>query len=304
MDRDKQEWAGAGKGLLREDGSRMSRQEKNAVSKTGVLNRRGWRKYGVIYRSVLMENLQYAANIALGFFGYFVFIFIFIKLWDYMYQEPGELIAGYSKEQMIWYVMMTEMMWFGSNASAVARQVKTDIRGGNIAYLMNKPYHYTLYILAKYTGEWSVRLPMYAGLAVVIGTVLVGPVPAFKIITVPAMVVCIILGLTINAVLQICISLLSFWIEDATPFRWLYDKLLLVVGTIFPLEIFPRTAQAFFKLTPIYPVCYGPAKLIVDFGPEKCIEILAVQALYLAAGCGLMFSIYRKGVKKLYVNGG
>ena len=82
--------------------------------------------------------------------------------------------------------MMTEMMWFGSNASAVGRQVKTDIRGGNIAYLMNKPYHYTLYILAKYTGEWSIRLPMYAGLAVVIGTVMVGAIPGFRLINVPA----------------------------------------------------------------------------------------------------------------------
>lgn len=263
-----------------------------------------WRKYAVIYGSVLMENLQYAANVAMGFFSYFVFIFIFIKLWEYMYRTPEELIAGYTKEQMIWYVMMTEMIWFGSNAASVAKEVSRDIRGGNIAYLMNKPYHYTLYILAKYTGEWSVRLPMYAALAVVIGTVMVGPLPRFPLTGVWAMVVCVVMGLTINAVFKLCISLLSFWIEDATPFQWLYDKLILVLGTMFPVEIFPEVLQPLFKLTPIYTVCYGPAKLIVDFSLEKCVEILAAQVVYLAAGCGLMFLVYRKGVKKLYVNGG
>ncbi len=262
------------------------------------------RKYAVIYRAVLMENLQYAANIAMGFFGYFVFIFIFIKLWDYIYRIPGELIAGYTKVQMIWYVMVTEMIWFGSNTGAVARQVSADIRGGNIAYLMNKPYHYTLYILAKYTGEWSIRLTMYALLAVAIGGSMVGAVPDFRMITVLPMILCIILGITINAVFKICISLISFWIEDATPFQWLYDKLLLVVGTVFPIEIFPQSLQFLFKFTPIYPVCYGPAKLVVDFQEEKCVEILSMQALYLAVGCALMFLIYRKGVKKLYVNGG
>lgn len=262
------------------------------------------RKYAVIYRAVLMENLQYAANIAMGFFGYFVFIYIFIKLWDYIYRTPGEMIAGYTKEQMIWYVMMTEMIWFGSNSGAAARQVTADIRGGNIAYLINKPYHYTLYILAKYTGEWSIRLPMYALLAVAIGAAMVGAVPGFRMVTVPAMMLCVFLGITINAVFKICISLFSFWIEDATPFQWLYDKLILVVGTVFPIEIFPHTLQPLFKLTPIYTVCYGPAKLIVDFHDEKCIEILSVQILYLAAGCVLMFMIYRKGAKKLYVNGG
>lgn len=262
------------------------------------------RKYAVIYRSVLMENLQYAANVAMGFVGYFIFIFIFIRLWNYMYRTPGELIAGYTKEQMIWYVMMTEMLWFGSNSAAVAGQVRKDIRGGNIAYQMNKPYHYTLYILAKYTGEWSIRLPMYAALAVAVGTVMVGPVPRFRIMAVPLMVLCVVLGITVNAVLKMCISILSFWIEDAGPFQWLYDKLLLVVGTMFPIEIFPEILQPFFKMTPIYTVCYGPAKLIVDFSAEKCMEILAAQALYLAAGCGLMFLVYKKGVKKLYVNGG
>ena len=262
------------------------------------------RKYAVIYRAVLMENLQYIANIAMGFFGYFVFIFIFIKLWDYIYRMPGELIAGYTKEQMIWYGMITEMIWFGSNTGAVARQVSTDIRGGNIAYLMNKPYHYALYILAKYTGEWSIRLPMYVLLAVVIGGSMVGAVPGFRMITVLPMILCIVLGITINAVFKICIGLISFWIEDATPFQWLYDKLLLVVGTVFPIEIFPQSLQFLFKFTPIYPVCYGPAKLVVDFQEEKCVEILSMQALYLAVGCALMFLIYRKGVKKLYVNGG
>ena len=107
------------------------------------------RKYAVIYRSVVMENLQYAANIALGFLSYFIFIFVFINLWGYVYGESNALIAGYTREQMIWYVMITEMIWFGARSEAVIRQVSADIRGGNIAYLMNKPYHYTLYILAR-----------------------------------------------------------------------------------------------------------------------------------------------------------
>lgn len=270
----------------------------------GSVRRKPWRKYGVIYKSVLLENLQYAANVALGFFAYFVFIYIYIRLWGYMYRSPEELIAGYTKEQMIWYVMMTEMLYFGSNAGVVAGEVARDIRGGNIAYLMNKPYHYTLYILARYTGEWSVRMPMYAVFAVLIGAVLVGPLPHFQWITVPVMALCAVLGITINAVFKLCISLFSFWIEDTTPFQWIYNKLILVVGILFPVEIFPKALQPLLKMTPIYTVCYGPAKLIVDFSLEKCVEILMVQAVYLAAGCALMFFIYGKGVRKLYVNGG
>lgn len=262
------------------------------------------RKYAVIYVSVLMENIQYAGHIAMGFISYFILIFVFINLWNYMYADPGELIAGYTKEQMIWYVMITEMLWFGARSTTITRQAAADIRGGNIVYLMNKPYHYTLYILARYTGEWCVQMPIYALLMVVTGTLLVGNIPNFMPVTLLAAIPCLILGITIHALFKLCISLLSFWIEDSNPFQWLYDKLILVVGTIFPIEIFPESLHALFKASPIYTVCYGPAKLIVDFSPEKCMEVLAAQLLYLLAGCGLMFFIYGKGVKRLYVNGG
>lgn len=262
------------------------------------------RKYAVIYRSVLMENLQYVLNIAMGFIGYFIFIFIFINLWNYMYSSPGELIAGYSKEQMIWYVMITEVIWGGARCGTVTRQVAADIRGGNIACQINKPYHYTIYILTKYTGEWSISLPLYALAAAVIGITLVGNIPGFRLYTFLLTIPVILLGITINAVLKLCISLISFWIEDSNPFQWLYDKMLLVVGTIFPIEVFPAVLQPFFKLTPIYTVCYGPAKLMVDFSMDKFFEILLAQTIYLIAGLGLMFFIYRKGVKKLHVNGG
>ncbi|MDE7479241.1 MAG: ABC transporter permease, partial [Lachnospiraceae bacterium] len=248
--------------------------------------------------------LQYTADIAMGFISYFILIFVFINLWNYMYASPGDLIAGYTKEQMIWYVMITEMIWFGARSSTIRQQVSADIRGGNIAYLVNKPYLYPLYILAKYTAEWNIQLPMYAVLTTVIGVTMVGRFPGFHVSTLLAVVPCIVLGMTIHAVFKICISMLSFWIEDANPFQWLYDKLILVVGTIFPVEIFPQALQPVLKLTPIYTVCYGPAKLIVDFSIEKYLEILLAQVIYLAAGFGIMFWIYERGGKKLYVNGG
>lgn len=262
------------------------------------------RKYAVIYRSILMENLQYAINTAMGFITYFMIIFIFMQLWNYMYSSPADLIAGYSRQQMIWYVMITEIIWFSARTATVTRQAATDIKDGNIAYLMNKPYHYTLYIMAKYTGEWSIRLPIYAAFSALAGVIMVGPLPDFHPITFLAAIPSILLGITINGVFKLCISLISFWIEDSNPFQWLYDKLILVIGTLFPVEIFPQALQPFLKLTPIYTVCYGPAKLLVDFQTDKLLEILPAQLLYLGLGIFLMFFLYGKGVKKLYVNGG
>ncbi len=55
----------------------------------------------------------------MGFIAYLILSVVFLNLWGYMYDAPGELIAGYTKEQMIWYVMITEMIWFGARSSTV-----------------------------------------------------------------------------------------------------------------------------------------------------------------------------------------
>ena len=100
------------------------------------------------------------------------------------------------------------------------------------------------------------------------------------------------------------ISIFSFWIEDSTPFHWVYDKLILVLGTLFPIEMFPKVLQPIMKFTPIYVVTYGPAKLIIDFNMQNFIHILVAQIIYLVITISLVVILYEKGVKKLNVNGG
>lgn len=172
--------------------------------------------------------------------------------------------------------------------------MSNDIRGGNIAYLINKPYHYTLYILARYTGEWSIRLPMYMALAAAAGITMVGILPGFGLPALLSSTVSILLGVTINGVFKMCISLLSFWIEDANPFQWLYDKLILIVGTVFPIEMFPEAMRPLLKLTPIYTVCYGPVNMIADTDLSGLFMVTGYAVLLSAAAVAVFYRGLRK----------
>ena len=62
--------------------------------------------------------------------------------------------------------------------------------------------------------------------------------------------------------------------------------------------------QPFIKYSPIYVVSYAPAKLFVDFHWNTFIEAIIIQGLYLIIGLILTHWIYKKGVRKLNVNGG
>jgi len=70
------------------------------------------KKYLYIYKTTLIENLSYIPNILLGFINFIVMMFIFLNLWEYMYSDSSQIINGYTMEQMIWYVLITETLWF------------------------------------------------------------------------------------------------------------------------------------------------------------------------------------------------
>jgi ABC-2 type transport system permease protein len=104
--------------------------------------------------------------------------------------------------------------------------------------------------------------------------------------------------------MKILISIISFWIEDSTPFHWIYDKMILLIGTMFPIEMFPQYLRPIIKCTPIYVVTYGPAKLLINFSLQNFVQILLAQIIYLFVAITLTLILYEKGVKKLNVNGG
>ena len=95
------------------------------------------KKYLYIYKATLIESLSYISNIFLGFINFFVMMLIFLNLWQYIYSDSTQIINGYTMEQMIWYVLITETLWFGSRNKVLTREISNDIKTGNIAYNIN-----------------------------------------------------------------------------------------------------------------------------------------------------------------------
>lgn len=262
------------------------------------------RKYLFIYKSELMSNLQYVFNILVAFIGYFIMLFIFLNLWQYIYSDPNEVINGYTMNQMIWYVTITEILWMSLGGRKLCRQICNDVRGGNIAYNINKPYSYVGYCLANHLGGITIKAIMYIILGMLVGFIFLGSFPTLNIFSILAILISGIFATVISILLITCIGLLSFFMEDSYPFYWLYSKFILVLGTIFPIEYFPKAIQPFLNLSPVYVVSYGPAKLFVDFNLSSLATVLITQVVYIIV-CYLLCSfIYKKGVRKLNVNGG
>ena len=262
------------------------------------------RKYFFIFKSELMSNLSYVANILFSFVGYFIMLFIFLNLWKYIYSNPSELINGYSMSQMIWYVIITEIIWSVLSGRKLCNRICDDVKSGNIAYNINKPYSYIGYILSSHLGLCAIRGILYIILGMVTGYIFLGAFPNLDVIGFIFVIISMILAIVISILLVTCFGFISFFIEDAKPFYWVYSKFILVLGTIFPIEFFPEWARGFLTYSPIYAVCYGPAKLFVDFSYSNLLSVLAAQLIYIVISYMICSAIYKKGVKSINVNGG
>ena len=262
------------------------------------------RKYLYIFKSEIMTNLQYAFDMISGFISYALHIFIFLNLWRYIYSDPSQLIKGYGLNQMIWYVIITELLWTSIGGRSLCRKIFDDVRSGNIAYNINKPYSYVEYSLFSHAGATTVRFIFVTILGMILGFIFLGSFPNLNILELLGVLFTCALSLIINILLTISVGLLSFFIEDANPFYWVYSKFILIIGTIFPIEFFPKLLQPIIKYSPIYVICYGPAKLFVDFKLDMFLQILVFQIVYIIISFAICHLIYKKGVKRLNVNGG
>lgn len=262
------------------------------------------RKYLFIFKSEVMSNLQYVFNIITSFIGYFLILFVLLNLWKYMYSDPSQVINGYTMNQMVWYVVVTEILWGSLGGRSLSKKICNDVRSGNIAYNMNKPYSYIGYCLSSHLGSLAIRFILYTILGMLVGFMFLGSFPTLNILSVLCILITGILATIISTLLITSIGLLSFFIEDAHPFYWLYSKVILVLGTIFPIEYFPKVIQPILNYSPVYVVSYGPAKLFVDFNYNSFISIILAQIIYIFIAYTICNFMYKKGVKNLNVNGG
>jgi hypothetical protein len=135
-------------------------------------------------------------------------LFIFSQLWKTVL--GGGQIAGLNATGMLWYMVFTEVITLSTPATH--RTVSNDVKSGDLAYKLSRPYSYILYYLAVHCGEFLVRL---------LTNLLVGA--AFAYLTMGSLAVewdklgWMILGLAlavaINFLMNFSLALLAFWLE-------------------------------------------------------------------------------------------
>jgi ABC-2 type transport system permease protein len=109
----------------------------------------------------------------------------------------------------------------------------------------------------------------------------------------------------LNFCITCLIGLSAFLVEDVSPFMWIYQKFVFILGGfLIPLDFYPAWLQTIAKALPFAAMVYGPSKLFIAPSLELFGTIMLMQAIWIITlGTTLVIS-FRRGMNYLTVNGG
>ncbi len=258
-------------------------------------------KYYASANSALQNKLAYRADLFGTGLTYSIFVFIFVNLWKSVFSQSA-VISGYTKNMGIWYFIVAEIAAFGS--SGIFKTITEEVKNGAVAYALGRPYSYLGYQFSQNLGETLPSQFILIILGSLFGFFYAGALPLGGILHLPAVLFSLSLSVCLSFFIQAAISLSAFWLEENSAFYWIYMKLILIVGTLMPVEFLPERFHLAARLSPFSSVAYAPARLAVAFEGRQALSILGVQLFWTIAAGLLASMIYRRGVKHVSVQGG
>lgn len=260
-------------------------------------------KYVAIGRVTLATQVAYRSEMLLRTLFLAMILYIFLQLWTVTYEAMGQqTVAGFSVAQMIWYLMVTESILI--SRPRMTLEIDAEVRAGDVAYQLIRPYDYVLFRLARYLAERVLRLGICLAVGSALALLYVGPIRLGADSLAAALLV-LGLGVLVDFAGAIAIGLCAFWVEDTQPLTLLYDRaIMLLGGLLLPLELFPAWLGDLLAALPFQLLLYAPARLVVSGDLTPLPGALSQLAMTLAAMAGLVWLVQGRAARRLHANGG
>jgi ABC-2 type transport system permease protein len=260
-------------------------------------------KYLAIARTTLAAQVAYLGEMALRSVFLAIVLFIFMQLWTATYQTMGrETIAGFSVPQMLWYLMITEALIL--SRPRLTRDVDAEVRAGDVAYQLIRPYDYVGYRLAAYAGERLPRLFIAVVSGATLAWLITGAAPLSPVGLAGGLLLAT-LGILIDFCGAMAIGLCAFWLEETQSVTLLYDRaIMLLGGMLLPIELFPEPIARVLGVLPFQLLLYAPARVAVSGDLSPLPGALAGGVTTLAVAYAAVRVVEARALRRLHANGG
>jgi len=255
------------------------------------------KKYLAFVRVSFIEQSKKLLDELGTVFSFGIHIVIFSFLWEFVLE--GKTLAGYTKQELIWYVIMAEAIMY--SFYHYYKKVAAKVEMGDFAYDMTKPFNF----LVRTIVEGLAELPLTIVIIIVgsiLGIIFAGVIPLTAVQIVLSFLI-MLFAAALLLVFNILVGLLAIWLGRDVSSVWnLFQKAMLIFAFT-PIEMFPNNIQKVLLLLPTTHVIYTPASLFVHFSTQKFVmSAIAIVASF-AVVATMLWVVYKKGVRKQNVNG-
>ncbi|TJY43340.1 ABC transporter permease [Cohnella pontilimi] len=260
------------------------------------------RKTGAVAQITLRQQLAYKADFVFRSLFLLLILFVFVQLWSTAYDGEGsEVVGGFTLKQIVWYLVFTEALTMAG--PPLCARIEEEVKNGDIAVRLTRPFSYLAYHYASYLSEALFRFVIHLGVGSAIAWPFVGA-PSFGFGWL-GLAVLSIGALTVDFLLKAVVALCAFWVEEVRGLDFVLQKLQFTVGgMLLPIDLMPEWLQRVCAWLPFQAVLYFPARTAVNSEGANLAAQLGVQLAWTALLGVLVTEVYRRGVKKLHVNGG
>lgn len=255
------------------------------------------RKYIEIFKYSMKTQIKFIADYLISLISFAIHIFIFNELWDYILK--GKQVVGYTREELIWYIIIAEFITYSS--FKIYKKISEMVKNGTIANMLIRPVDFINYTIFE---NMSVYIKAIVNMifATIFGIIFVGKINMSAVGLIFTFVSCVI-GIFIGILIQVFVGLISFFTEENNSFFLIVQKLsFFLVFT--PIEFYPEIVQRIFKILPTTYLIYTPARIFTKFEFNESLKLLIFEILSGLVLYMIIRIMYRMGVKKINVNGG
>ena len=267
-------------------------------------------KYWKILRISLVERLVYRADFFISTLFRFLPLVTSFLLWNAVFEGSGqEEIAGFSRRQMIAYLLLVQISRMFSSMPGLAAGIARDIRDGNLKKYLLQPIDMMAYLLA-YRGAHKMAyiatsaLP-YGLLFFLSREVFEGwPGPE----TLLAYAASLLLAFLIGFFFEASIGMVGFWLLEITSFLYIVNTLnFFVSGHMFPLDVLGNGSWVvnFLELLPFQYLAYFPAMVFLE--KKTGVDLwfgLGMELFWAAAFFFWARLLYQVGLRRYSAYGG
>lgn len=264
---------------------------------------KAWRKYSAVSKINFQSRAVYIGEQVISSLFLIVILYVALNLWTAaLGTDEHRVVDGFSVAQILWYTVATEVIVLG--LPRIHSILSSEIRSGEIAIRLNKPFNYLLFHYFSALGESFFRaiIICMVGSAVCYG--LVGPID-FQWHSVFGLAVVFVTSHILNFLYGALIGVFAFWTEDVTGLFFVLDRAKWILGGLFyPIEYYPESLKAVLSYLPFTSMLFEPARLAVHFSWMGFADVMLKQFFWGVVLFGIVSFIFSRGMRVLTVQGG